>query len=350
MGSLLPFEADAHAALVAGVWTFAASLLIWVEIMRLRRRQARDAAIAAQVHADWHPILAQASFGMPPGPLRPLRPEERAPFLKLWLHLQTSLRGDAGASLSHIARELCCDELAMLMLARGNRGDRLVAVLVAGHLGLIPALQPLLELARAKDSVLSLQALHSVLRIAPSRAGVLIPLCVQRDDWPVPQLLTSLRACIPEVTAPLLAALDSSDEREAARAIRLVAGLRIAPDLPTQQKLAGQASPLLLSASLGLIDQPALLGRVRDCLRHPDHRVRAEAINALGRIGEASDIGALAAMLGDPNWHVRNRAARAIVTLPGGGVAGLQQVANACEDRYGRNMAEHVLAEIRFAV
>ncbi len=349
MASSLPFEADAHAALVAGTWTLVVALLVWLEILRLRRRQVREDSIAAQVSAEWHPLLAQASFGMPTGPLRPLRKEEQIHFLKLWLHLQTSLRGDAGSALAALARELHCDELALRMLARGNRGERLLAIVVAGHLGLEPALQPLLAHVASRDSVLSLQALHSALRISPERAASLVPQCVQRDDWPVPQLLTILRPCAAGVAAPLLAALDGPDERATTRAIRLLAGLRIAPDLTTQHKLVSLASPPLLSEALALVDQPALLTPLRDCLRHADQRVRVAAINALARIGDASDLDAMAAMLGDRNWNVRNSAARAIVALPGGGIDGLRRLADACEDRYGRNMAEHVLADFRFA-
>ncbi len=349
MASSLPFEADAHAALVAGTWTLVVALLVWLEILRLRRRQVREDRIAAQVSTEWHPLLAQASFGMPTGPLRPLRKEEQVHFLKLWLHLQTSLRGDAGSALAAVARELRCDELALRMLARGNRGERLLAIMVAGHLGLRAALQPLLAHVTTGDSVLSLQALHSALRISPELAASMVPECVRRNDWPIPQLLTILRPCAGGVAAPLLATLDGPDQRTTARAIRLLAGLRIMPDLPTQQKLATQDSPLLLSEGLALVDHPALLARVRDCLHHADNQVRVAAINALARIGDAADLGAMAAMLCDPNWHVRNSAARAIVSLPGGGAAGLRRMADACEDRDGRNMAEHVLADIRFA-
>ncbi len=343
------FDIDADSALVAAASAFAAAALIWIEILWLRRRQARETRIARDVTDRWHPILSLASFGIAPEQLPPLHKNERSAFLKLWIYLQTSLRGDARAALSSVARQLNCDVLALKMLARGDRGDKLLATIVAGHLGLVPALRLLLVHTDSRDSVLSLQAFQSVLRISPEVVATLVPQCVQRVDWPVSQLLPSLRDCVPWLAAPLLGMLDSRDEREVARTLELIAGLRIPVDLPLQQRLLRQTSPALLAASLPLVDQAALLGTVRACLRHEDSRVRAAAAKALSRAGTADDLDTLEVMLCDLSWKVRNSAARAIVALPGGGTDALRTIGDRCTDRYGRNMAEHVLAEIRLA-
>ncbi len=177
-----------------------------------------------------------------------------------------------------------------------------------------------------------------------------MPLCLRRVDWPVAQLLPCLRDCRPWVDEPLLASLDSGSEVEVLRAIELLKGLRIAPGLPFQQSLLAQAAPALLAESLLLADQPALLVQVRSFLSHSDNRVRAAAAEALARIGDASDLNTLTAMLGDLSWRVRNAAARAILVLPGGGEQSLHEAGERCGDRYGRNMAQHVLAERAMAV
>ncbi len=345
----MPFEFDARAALIAGLWALTAAALIWIEILRLRRRQARDERIAAEVTARWHPILSLASFGIRPDTLPPLRKDEQAAFLKLWIYLQTSLRGDARAALSAIATELHCDSLTLRMLARGNRGDRLLATVVAGHLGLVPALRLLMVHAESRDSVLSLQALHSILRISPELAATLAPLCTRRDDWPVSQLLPSLRACSGWLLPPLVAALSGASEAHVERALQLIAGLRLSPDIDVQRRLLAQPSPALLATSLALIDQPALLPPLRALLGHDDSRVRAAAVDALARIGNAADIAPVAARLTDASWRVRNSAAHALLALPGGGPDVLRQAGLACGDRYGLNMTEHVLAEHRLA-
>ncbi|MCM0044700.1 MAG: HEAT repeat domain-containing protein [Burkholderiaceae bacterium] len=332
----MPFEFDARAALIAGLWALTAAALIWIEILRLRRRQARDERIAAEVTARWHPILSLASFGIRPDTLPPLHKDEQAAFLKLWIYLQTSLRGDARAALSAIATELHCDSLTLRMLARGNRGDRLLATVVAGHLGLVPALRLLMVHAESRDSVLSLQALHSILRISPELAATLAPLCTRRGDRPVSQLLPSLRACSGWLLPPLVAALSDANEAHVERALQLIAGLRLSPDMDVQRRLLAQPSP-------------ALLPPLRALLGHGDSRVRAAAVDALARIGNPADIAPVAARLTDASWRVRNSAAHALLALPGGGLDVLRQAGLACGDRYGLNMTEHVLAEHRLA-
>lgn len=343
------FEIDAEAALVAAGWAFAIAALIWIEILWLRKRQAREARIARDVTGRWHPILSLASFGIEPEQLPPLQKNERSAFLKLWVYLQTSLRGDARTALSSVARQLNCDTLALHMLARGDRGEKLLATIVAGHLGLVPALRLLLAHTDSRDSVLSLQAFQSVLRVSPEVVATLVPQCVQRVDWPVSQLLPSLRDCVPWLAAPLLGMVDSRNEDDVMRTLELIAGLRIPVDLPLQQRLLQQTAPALLAASLPLVDQSVLLEPVRTCLRHEDSRVRAAAASALARTGTAADLDRLEPMLCDLSWKVRNSAARAIVALSGGGTDALRVIGERCTDRYGRNMAEHVLAEIRLA-
>ncbi len=350
MDSSSAFDIDAHAALVTGAWTFAAAALIWAEILWLRHQQSRAERTAKEVNERWHPLLSLASFGMLPEKLPPLRQKEHRAFLTLWVYFQTSVRGDAREVLSQVARQLHCDALALRMLARGNRGDKLLATVVAGHLGLQAALAPLRAQAESKDSVLSLQALHSVLRIAPDSGAALISLCVQREDWPVAQMLPSLRPVSAQLTAPLLAALERPQPSAVLRALQLLTGLRAALELNAQQRLLHFDSPALLTEALTLIDHPSLLNDLRRLLRHPDERVRTATIDTLARIGNAGDLDTLGLLLYDLSWRVRNSAARAIVSLPGGGTSALRRIADACTDRYGRNMADHVLADMALTI
>ncbi len=345
MASFSPIEISAQSELTAGLWTFAVAGLIWLQTLWMRRRQARESRIEAEVTARWHPMLSLASFGVLPDSLPPLRRCEQAAFLKLWVYLQTSLRGKACAALAEIACALQCDVLVMRMLASRKRGDRLLATVASGHLGLERALPLLHSHTRSNDSVLSLQALQSILRIDSGQIASLAPLCVQREDWPVPQLLPALRDCGEAVTAPLLAALDQPCEHGARRAVQLVAGLRLSPELAQQQALLLRTSPGLLAESLALIDRTAMLDEVRALLAHDDNRVRAAAVEALIRIGDGHDLAVMPALLADRSWRVRNAAARAIVALPGGGQDKLAEIAAASPSEAARQMAEHVRAE-----
>ncbi len=346
MASPLPFDVNAQAALLAGAASLGVAGLIWLEILRLRRRQARLDRTAKVVTDTWHPILSLASFGIPPETLPELQRDDYIPFLKLWVYLQTSLRGDARQALTAIARELHCDRVALRMLARGKRGDRLLAVVTAGHLKLEAALPLLHLMADSDDSVLSLQAQHAILRIAPEAANLSVPRCVRRDDWPVSQLLSSLRESGPVLLPAFLAEIDDATNLHVSRALQLSSGLRLRMDTATQQRLLQMPRTECLAAALPLIDQSALLPRVRELSTHADSAVRAAATRAVARIGAPDDLARLQKLITDPSWVVRNQAAKAILVLPGAGPEALQNVEATTADRFARNMAQHVLAEL----
>lgn len=346
MASPLPSDLNAQAALLAGAASLGAAALIWLEILRLRHRQARLDRTAKTVTDTWHPILSLTSFGIPPDQLPALQRDEYIPFLKLWVYLQSSLRGDAREALASIARQLHCDRVALRMLARGKRGDRLLAVVTAGHLKLEAALPLLHLIADADDSVLSLQAQHAILRIAPEAANLSVPRCVRRDDWPVSQLLSSLRESGPVLLPAFLAEIDHAGHLHVSRALQLCAGLRLTMDTATQQRLLQMPRTDCLAAALPLINQSALLPRVRELSAHADSAVRAAATRTLARIGEPDDLARLQTLITDASWVVRNQAAKAILVLPGAGPEALQQVEATTPDRFARNMAQHVLAEL----
>ncbi len=346
MASPLPFDVNARVALLAGAGSLAVASLIWLEILRLRRRQARMARTAKGVTDTWHPILSLASFGVLPDVLPALKRDDHIPFLKLWVYLQTSLRGEAREALTAIARALHCDRMALQMLARGKRGDRLLAIVTSGHLKLDAALPLLHLIADSGDSVMSLQAQHAILRIAPEAANLSVPRCVRREDWPVSQLLSSLRESGPVLLPAFLAEIDNAGNVHVSRALQLASGLRLALDAATQQRLLQLPRADSLAAALPLVDQSALLPQVRVLSRHPESSVRAAATRALARIGEPADLARLQALITDPSWVVRNQAAKAIVALPGAGQDALRAVEAATPDRYARNMAQHVLAEL----
>lgn len=348
MASPLPFDVNAQAALLAGAASLGVAALIWLEILRLRRRQTRIDRTAKAVTDTWHPILSLASFGIPPDELPELRRDEYIPFLKLWVYLQTSLRGDAREALTAIARQLHCDRITLQMLARGKRGDRLLAVVTAGHLKLEAALPLLHLLADSDDSVLSLQAQHAILRIAPEAANLSVPRCVRRDDWPVSQLLSSLRESGPVLLPAFLAEIDDASNLHVRRALQMSSGLRLPMDTATQQRLLNLTRTDCLAAALPLVDQASLLPQVRALCKHADSAVRAAAARALARIGEPADLDRLQQLITDPSWVVRNQAAKSIVALPGAGAAALRLVEETTADRFARNMAQHVLAELAF--
>ena len=79
---------------------------------------------------------------------------------------------------------------------------------------------------------------------------------------------------------------------------------------------------------------------------HPQWFVRMRAAQALGRCGDQVEAGVLETLLCDTNWYTRYHAARAILAVPALGAQHLEGLKTTCNDRFGRDIATHALAEL----
>ncbi|MGJ7914319.1 HEAT repeat domain-containing protein [Massilia sp. LXY-6] len=336
--------------LAAAFWTgtgaLLLTLLLGLQIVRLRislrareRRQARTLA-------RWRPLLNAAIVGDSPAQLPKLLASERLHFIKLWVHLQSSLRGEAGAALNTIACRLGLDNEARAMLGRRARTERLLAALMLGHLGDRQAWPALLRLAGLDDPTLSLTALWALVRIDPQAAAeYLTPLFIERDDWAMSHVAGILQQAGTPVAAVLAGMLPRLDARRLPRALRIAEALRVElPAAALAAALASDAVPVTLAA-LRIVNTPLLQQAVRGLLAHEDWQVRVQAAKALGRIGERADTARLVALLADREWWVRYRAAQALAELPWLRRAELDDLRASLDDRFAADMLAQVMAE-----
>jgi len=332
-------------ALWTGTVALALTLLLALQIVLLRmalRRRERRTALAV---ARWRPLLNQIIIGEDPA-LPALAPREHLPFLHLWAHLQASLRGEASAALNAMACRLGVDTLARGMLARGARDERLLATLVLGHLGDRAAWPQLLALARVPDSALSLTALWALVRVDPDAAAeYLTPLFIEREDWALSHVAGILQQASGPVAAVLARILPQLGDERLPRALRIAESLRVTlPGGVLAAALQSRSSAVVIAALRGVLT-PETLPEVRALLLHEDWQVRVQAARALGRVGERSDAARLTALLGDPQWWVRYRAAQALRELPLLSRADLEAVRASLQDRFALDMLDQVLAE-----
>lgn len=326
---------------VALILTLLLALQIVLLRMSLRRRERR----AARAVARWRPLLNQAIVGEDPA-LPSLRKSERLPFLHLWAHLQGSLRGEAGEALNEVARRLGVDTLARGMLARGARDERLLAALVLGHLRDRAAWPQLLPLAGAADSVLSLTALWSLVRVDPAAAAdYLTPLFIAREDWALSHVAGILQQARDPVARVLERILPELPAERLPRALRIAESLRVTLPAGVLAGALRDPSAAVVIAALRGVLTPDTLPEVRTLLGHEDWQVRVQAARALGRVGERSDAARLTGLLGDPQWWVRYRAAQALRELPLLSRADLDAVRASLTDRFALDMLDQVLAE-----
>lgn len=336
--------------IAAALWTgFAAlllTLLLGLQIigmrLMLRRRQRSDARALAR----WRPLLNAAIVGEMPDSLPPLRRAERLPFLRLWAHLQGSLRGEANEALNEVARRLGIDAYARGLLVRGNRPARLLSALVLGHLHDREAWPALLRMAEQPDNTVALTALWALVRVdPPAAADYMVPLFIAREEWALSLAAGILQQATEPAAAALTRLLPQLGEDKLPRALRIAEALHLAlPGAVLGAALRSPSMPVVIAGLRG-VRTPETLPEVRALLAHADWQVRVQAARALGRVGERADAERLVQLLGDREWWVRYRAAEALLELPALSRADLDVLRASLTDRFAADMLSQAMAE-----
>lgn len=339
-------DAFVAAAIWTGLVALALTLLLALQIvgmrMLLRRRQRSDARALGR----WRPLLNAAIVGEMPASLPPLRRRERLPFLRLWAHLQGSLRGEANEALNEVARRLGIDAYARGLLGRGNRPARLLSALVLGHLHDRDAWPGLLRMAEQADNTVSLTALWALVRIDPQAASdYMVPLFIEREEWALSLAAGILQQATGPAAAALARLLPQLGENKLPRALRIAEALHLALPADILTSALGSGAMPVVIAGLRGVRTPDALPAVRALLAHEDWQVRVQAARALGRVGERGDAERLVQLLGDREWWVRYRAAEALLELPALSRADLETLRASLTDRFAADMLSQAMAE-----
>ena len=191
-------------ALWAGLIALALTAVMALAIVLLRLALLRDQQRWDRFVQTWRPLLlalmmddeVAASDGLPP-----LLPRDRQRFLRLWVYLHESVRGEAGDRLNVAARHLGMDATARRLLRRGSRAARLQAVLALGFLRDAQAWDGLVRLASAPDPLVSINAARALVQIdAIKAADILMPLVLSRVDWDIARVAGMLTPSMPGAT------------------------------------------------------------------------------------------------------------------------------------------------------
>ena len=334
------------AAIWTGLGALLLTLLLGLQIIAMRVGLRRRQRGEARALARWRPVLNAAIVGDITDTLPALRHGERLPFLRLWAHLQGSLRGEANESLNEVARRAGIDVYARTLLARGARPARLLAALVLGHLHDRAAWPALMRMAESPDDTVSLTALWALVRIDPQAAAdYMVPLFIAREDWALSLAAGILQQASEPAGAALARHLPQLDAAHLPRGLRIAEALHLTlPAGLLAGALRSDAMPVVIAALRGL-RTPDTIAEVRTLLAHEDWQVRVQAARALGRVGERSDAARLAALLGDAQWWVRYRAAQALLELPALSRADLETLRASLTDRFAADMLSQAMAE-----
>ncbi|SFG46731.1 HEAT repeat-containing protein [Duganella sp. CF458] len=345
----LPSDVYLQVAFWTGAGALVLTMLVGLEIIRLRLSMRRVQRREQELTLKWRPLLNAAIAGEPVGNLPALLRRDGLLFIKLWLHLQQAVRGEASEGLNGMARRLGCDKLARELLAGGNRAEKLLAILALGHMRDQQSWAALARTAHSADSASSVHALWALVQTDAARAAhEMAPHLLRRVDWPLSQLANILQNARAEWQPVLAEALARVTPAELPHALRLLAALRM--DLPLVQlrsHLASNDQEVVLAA-LRMSHVPGAVDDVRRHLASEDWRVRLQAVRALGEMGDLSDVARFRGLLSDPQWWVRYRAAQALLALPFLTQEELAELRNA-GDRYAADMIAQVTAELEAA-
>ncbi|MCZ8252986.1 MAG: HEAT repeat domain-containing protein [Hylemonella sp.] len=325
-----------------GIGLFIAGLRVQ-RTLRERREQ--------RFQQRWRPLLLQAMVGEAPARLPSLGRRERWLFLKLWNHLQESVRGESALHLGEIARRLDCATLARHLLRSRSLTRRLFAILTLGHMRERSAWDLLEQQLLHADSTCSLYAARALIQLdRPRGVRVVIPQLLLRDDWEMIRVAILLQEFREALGTELAGRLVDLPQDRMAHALQLAAALQLRiPSVSLRPWLQPDQPADLLRIALRLTDGPEVLDEIRQLAGHEDWRVRVQAAHALGRLGQATDLAVLTRLLTDAQWWVRYRAAQALTRLPFVTREQLHGLLDTLQDRYAREMYTQVFAELKGA-
>jgi HEAT repeats len=299
----------------SGVAALSLALAMMLVIVFLRRSLLKAGQRAARVTQTWRDVFLGAITGHPhQGPLPSLARGDRLEFLKLWNYYHRSLKGKAIDSLNGVAIQLGVSQLARRLHRRGSRAERLLAILTLGNLQDAASWADLLESVNGRDTVASLNAARALIQINPAEgARILMPMLLSREDWDIARVGHMFQGASESFSMLLSALLVRLRPEQRLRALRLAQSLHLQlPAAGLRDLLRDARDVSVMVAVYRAATGPTLLPEIRAGLRHSDWRVRVGAVNAIGRLGQKSDVPVLAELLSDPQWWVRYRSAQAL--------------------------------------
>jgi len=324
------------------------TLSIALFIVGLRLQRAWQEQHERRFQQRWRPLLMQAMMDEAHADLPALPRHDQWRFLKLWNHLQESVRGDATRRLSALAYQLGCQHMARRLLGSGNLTRRLFGILTLGHLRDADAWDALQAQLLQRGPISSLYAARALIQVHPQRgAAAVVPQLLQREDWELVRVAILLQEFRDVLGGELARELPGLPPARLPRALQLAEALHLhVPPATLLPWLQAARPPELLSAALRLAAGAEVLPAVRALATHADWRVRVQAAHTLGRLGEAADVAVLTRLLSDSQWWVRYRAAGALANLPFLRREQLRSLLAGLEDRYAREITHQVFAEL----
>ncbi len=342
------------------LWLGGITLWMIGQIFAIQVARRLTDARAARLEVAWEPLLFGAATGDVPSALPPLGRRDRLPLLRLWCRISEYLADDAQNTLNEIARRAGLDDYARrilqpgwLVIAAPTQVEIILALQVVRRLQLVSAWLGVVKFVRKGPSPLDRYAAQTLVALDARRAArFVIPVLDRQGRWArhlVEDLLDVGVADAVDAYAELLAHVPESTVPGLALLLERCAQPRVAPAVRARLHDPATRDPETIAAllhTLSVIGEATDYQLILAFVAHPQWFVRMRAAQALGRCGDQVEAGVLETLLCDTNWYTRYHAARAILAVPALGAQHLEGLKTTCNDRFGRDIATHALAEL----
>ncbi len=283
-----------------------------------------------------------------------LPPWQRDLFLsRLIVERIALLRGSGQEFLMRLAADLGLVDEYLKTLESRRRWRRARAGQSLGYFGGERAVEPLGKLLSDEDETIRAVAARALARIGSDEAVRLLVRTL--DD---PSELTRLRVAEnlerlgQSAIGPLVDSLEDTVTLDAERshgqitAVRVLGNLRAAGARGVLRRVACDGKEVDLRAqamlALGRIGDPEDVPVLLEGTKDGSWPVRAQAANALGMVGEVSTIPTLKDLAADEEWWVRLNACKALANMGPEGEKALLELLQG-DDRYARDRAAATL-------
>lgn len=341
--------------LAAAVALLSVAMITIVMVMRSVTTQRERARL--RFAARWMPIFFERSLR---AHFEPVGRGEAAWFVAAWNDAREGTASESGTEgpadpdvLNAVARSTHIDEFALRQLASRDIARVLPAIVMLGYLGERAALTLLEDIANSVDPILSFAASRALIQIDPLRTDHFVDQMTARRDWSRFKLLASVEELRHLLESPILTKIAAAPEDVQRELIQYLRFFRPAFALPVLRDLVSLTRDALAITS-GLrvfeaIGEPADCALAATFAGHSDWRVRVQAANVLRANGSRADLPTLQALLHDPHWWVRYRAAQGITNITGVGKQ-LDDIIRLERDRYAIDIIEQVVSECSVAL
>jgi hypothetical protein len=332
-------------ALTAGI------TLVLMALIALFRWIFNNERLSYEVFSKkWFPIFAGVIMGDSPALVNQLSRGEKLILLRLWNYWHESISGSANERLKKFVCDMGCNDVALFLVQKGNRAQKLLSSISLGNLNDRSAWAQLKALVNTEDQIISLHAARALLQIDASKAvHELLPMILSRAQWDMSVLTQILRHSRSVFEIELLNQWTTLDQVQQLRALKLSANLNLPLSAPLIHEMlqTTQTAPLLI-ATLQLLERlqnPAYRGPIMKLFDHTSASVRAQAVKAHASIADASDIEVLLEMLHDNDSDTRRLAALSLSQPTSLGMKRMALLKDALEDARAYEAAAVICSE-----